>query len=619
MFSVAGVRPGRRVPRAPAWQGQAKKQGGPKVRSEGPGATCPGGFAEKFAPTATWDSLKGMTKTDSIPGGWSRASWHVLTLLTALACFFLLGPQPYVWSLGGRLVDATSGVGGIWTLGWLERALFGAGLSVWSPPALYPLQDTLALGQPLFGCLPLYLPVSALSGNPTLALNITILGGVLLSAYLMFLLVRRLGGNPWASLVAGLLFAFNPLQWAPAPVGAIPGSFFWAPLALLALDLARGGRPWALWLAAAPLWVLLYTTPAQGVGLAAVAAALLAVYLWRGGRDRRLLLHGAGVAAASVVVAMPLMIKMGARGAAALMERITTPGPVALFTPPGEGMPRVYGWLSGLTGAPAGGVFPGMALIILLLLAWAASRQGARGVHPGQVLLCALGALAAPGALGMPLLLVLCVSAGLSLTWIAPRISGRPLPGRLALAAALLAAVNLDYWLVETEGLPHGPGTYPPEVYSYLQRSSRTGPVLELPGHASQLAYHGLHRRPILAGPPWWRVAALDRLLGQVARCPGEACRVLLRGSAAETVVLHASRGGGAFSALDQDLAASGFRLMGQVGVATVWERTAAPDHEAGKASEDPTIEMPPPLPPDALDEGFEKSELKAMDDPPKL
>jgi len=561
-----------------------------------------------------------MRLTDHIPEGLRRASWHVVALLLALLCFILLGPQPYVWSLGGRLINATSGIGGIWTLGWLERALSGEGLALWSPPALHPLQDTLALGQPLLGCLPFFLPISAMSDNATLALNVTILAGVLLCAYIVFLLVRRLGGNPWASVAAGLLFAFNPLQWAPAPVGAVPGCFFWAPLALLALDLVRGGRAWALWLAAAPLWVLLYTAPAQGLGMAAVATALFIAHLWRSGRHPRLMVHGVGVAAASVAVAAPLFMKMGTAGASALLERITRPGPAALITPPGEGLARVYGWLSALSGAQAGGVFPGLVLIILLLLAWVAHRQGARVVHPGLTLLCAVGALAAPGALGMPLLLLLCVSAGLSLTWIAPRVSGRPLPGRLALAAALLAAVNLDYWLIDTPGLPHGPGTFAPEVYSYLQRSSRKGPVLELPNLSRQLAYQGVHRRPIMSGPPWWRVPALGKLMEQTASCPGEQCRAMLRGTAAETVVVHPSGSGGGVPALDEDLAASGFRLMGQVGLATVWERTAtSATAKPDEATEDPSIEMPPPLPDDAADEGFEKSELKAMDEPPPL
>ena len=88
----------------------------------------------------------------------------------------------------------------------------------------------------------------------------------------------------------------------------------------------------------------------------------------------------------------------------------------------------------------------------------------------------------------------------------------------------------------------------------------------------------------------------------------------MLRGTAAETVVVHAPL------ALDNDLAASGFRLMGQVGLASVWERTdSETEGQADEAQDDPSIEMPPPLPDDALDEGFEKSELKAMDDPPAL
>lgn len=560
--------------------------------------------------------------------GLSGAIWHVLVLVLALLGFFLLGPQPYVWSLGERLLDAPAGVGGVWTLGWLQHALSEPGLSLWNPPVLFPLSDTLALGQPLLGCLPFYLPAAAITGNTTLALNLTILAGMLLSAYLTFLLVRRLSGSPWAGLAAGLLFAFNPLQWSPAPQGALQGGFFWAPLALLAMSGLRPGRSWLLWAAALPIWVLVYTVPAQGLGVAALAGVLLAWQLARAGRawlgGWRMAANLAGSLLVSLALIIPLLARMGASGRAALLERAVRPGAVALMVPPGGGMARVYGWLHDLGGAREGGIFPGMALLILLLLALASlkDRHGQpRGIKTSLMvtLLCVAGAAMAPGALGMALLLSLCVCAGLALAWVAPRVSGRPLPGRLALAAALLAAINLDYWLVESRGLRHGPDTFAPEVYSYLASSPRKGPVLELPVSPARLAYQPLHWRPLLAGPAWWRAEPMTELLRQTRACPDQACLEFLSKTAAQTVVVHGYRlgPGGRSSWLEDDLAASGFALMGQVGTSYVWERSkiAAPTDAASDVASD----MPPPLPDDATEEGFEKSELKAMDAPAEL
>lgn len=561
---------------------------------------------------------------DQIPGRWSGAIWHLLVPVLALLGFFLLGPQPYVWSLGSRLLDMPAGIGGLWTLSWLEHAITQPGLSLWSPPVLHPLENALALGQPQLGCLLIYLPASAITGNPTLALNLTILLGTVLCAYLTFLLVRRLSSNPWAGLAAGLLFAFNPLHWSPAPQGAIPGSFFWAPLALLALERVRPGRWWWLWGAALPVWVLTYTVPVQGLGMALLAVALLGGCLlldqrtWL--RDRWLWGHLAGMVAASGVVLFPLISRMGAQGGAALLGRATWPGTMALLTPPGEPLARTHGWLHALVGGGEGGIFPGLVLLLLLLLAAASLGAGQGRLRLvikrclQGVLFCGVAGVYAPGALGLVLLLMLCICAGLALAWVAPRVSGRPLPGRLALAAALLAAVNLDYWLVESPGLSHGPGTLPPEVYSYLERSPRKGPVLELPVSTSRLAFQPLHWRPDLAGPAWWRVDAMDELLSRTRSCPEEACRRFLRESTA-TIIVHGYKmaAGGKHSWMEADLSATGHALMGQVGDAFVWERSRRTFTPSAAAPAD----MPPPLPDDALEPGFEKSELKAMDAPP--
>ena len=363
----------------------------------------------------------------------------------------------------------------------------------------------------------------------------------------------------------------------------------------------------------------------MGVGVALLAAALLVGCLllheraWL--RDRRLWGHLAGILAASGLVMFPLISRMGALGGAALLERARQPGTMALLTPPGEPLARAHGWIHDLVGGWEGGIFPGVTLIILLLLAVASLWAGQGRMRLvikrclQATLFCAVAALFAPGALGMVLLLMLSICAGLALAWVAPRVSGSPLPGRLALAAALLAAVNLDYWLVENSGLRLGPGTLPPEVYAYLERSPRKGPVLELPVSPGRLVFQPLHWRPELAGPTWWRVETMDKLLQKTRSCPEETCRRFLRESGA-TVVVHSDRltPGGKQSWMEADLSASGYELMGQVGDAMVWERPRKTSSPPATAPAD----MPPPLPDDAAEHGFEKSELKAMDAPPE-
>ena len=84
--------------------------------------------------------------------------------------------------------------------------------------AFYPAARTILLGEAAFGALPLFLPVFALSGNPTLALNLVFFFGLVATAGSVHLVVRRLTGRHAAGL-AGVVMLLSSRwlwwQWAP--------------------------------------------------------------------------------------------------------------------------------------------------------------------------------------------------------------------------------------------------------------------------------------------------------------------------------------------------------------------------------------------------------------------
>lgn len=75
-----------------------------------------------------------------------------------------------------------------------------------------PAENTLTLGIPMLTQGVLAMPASAVSREPVLVYNLSIVLLGLVSAFAMYALVARWSGVPEAGLVAGLLFGFQPLR-----------------------------------------------------------------------------------------------------------------------------------------------------------------------------------------------------------------------------------------------------------------------------------------------------------------------------------------------------------------------------------------------------------------------
>ncbi len=543
---------------------------------------------------------------------WRTLAWHLVVPALAAGLFVLQGPSAYVLDLRGSLFNLGSSLDGHWLMAWLEHALLTPGLSVWDPPVFHPLKGALALVDPPLGNLLVYAPARAMGAGPVLATNLVVMAGFILSAYCMFLLVRTLSGSGLGGAAAGLLFAFNPAQW-DLLAGMTQGAAWAGLLALHLLErFLQGGRGRHVW--GAGLAMLLQATFSAwlaagfilfGVALVLHRAVTGQLASLRLDRAARIGLLGAMLLLALGLAALLTPLLSGPAAAAADQARWTTPG-VTL---------------------------PLLALALVLLSIGPARRGGEAAGRTIAATLAALAlALAAPEHLAVVLLAGLSACGGVAVAAASRLKLGSLRPVRLLLLAALVAAVNLDYWMPDQGGEVFAPAGSGPGAYSYLGRSKHQGPVLELPvGPPSDswtLGHQPLHWRPKLGGPGRWRAPGQDKLLAAAGRCPGEACLAFLRRSGARTILVHldhyAPEERRAW--LDLDAWDAGFETLGVLGDALVWERRTTeqrravphPRHGSESAAEDGLDALikqtPPPLPPDRVGDQFEKSELKHMD-----
>jgi hypothetical protein len=96
-----------------------------------------------------------------------------------------------------------------WALAWETHALTTAPLHVADANIYHPTPDALFYGQGAFGLLPYFAPTFLLTGNPTLAMNLSFLGCIILTAWTIHLAVRRWTGMESAGVVAGWSFLTN--------------------------------------------------------------------------------------------------------------------------------------------------------------------------------------------------------------------------------------------------------------------------------------------------------------------------------------------------------------------------------------------------------------------------
>jgi hypothetical protein len=422
-----------------------------------------------------------------------------------------------------------------WILAWVIHALGTAPTRLFQANIFYPADNALAFSEHLLGVQPLFAPVYLATGNPLAGYNAAFLLSFALSALAAFALAYHFTRAFWPSLAAGALFGFAPYRFGQLNHIQLLVSF-WAPLALLCLDLFLRTRRWAHLAAFAVLYWLQVLSCVYVGYMLTVAVALYASYralvvdrsLW----SASVLVKGLAFAAASAVVLGPLHLPYFevsktwdfTRSLAEL--KLLSPDLLSYLSPPpliNDAYARIF-WSREIPAVVEKRLFPGLVLPALAAIGSfgrvrAMSADATRHVRRAFWLIVAAGWLISLG----PYLVVAGRETGFPLPYrllydVVPGFASMRLPGRFALLAVLAAtplaalgvlrcgercrrAVRSPRWsplitplvalgaialaLAELGSKPMPVVAIPagadvPAVYGWLARE-RPGPLVELP------------------------------------------------------------------------------------------------------------------------------------------
>jgi hypothetical protein len=473
-----------------------------------------------------------------------------------------------------------------WILAHETRALTTAPAELPHGNQYHPARFTLFYGPTALGALPLYAPVFLATGNPALAINLTLLGGAALTAWTMHLLLVAFTRSHLAGMVAASTFLMTRwLFWNQAPTNP-----FYACLELCPLIMAVAARPDVR---IAPLLGLVVLQCLSDV--AYVAAAMLAPLTVIGlVRLLRPATRPAGLRTLAVVLATPVVVAPVYAGYALVASQNPD---IALQTNWRGLGSKLFPWLGQhLTELPWGpigdmspaSVAPVAILLVLVGLVVAALRGIERGPTRslwGHALLWTVvgfvisltpavtwrgrvvwlphawladwkfvNVLREPERLAIASLIGLSVLAGLAF---ARCTASARAPWRAAAATLLLAATYVQYsqgFSVPFRRQPL-PAEYPtaaapaePALVDVLRQDR--GPVLEVPVgpnggrlpffHAGALYRSIYHRRPIVNGyAGYWPQGFAERM-ELAGRLPDpDALDALRRETGLATIVVH--------------------------------------------------------------------------------
>ena len=470
----------------------------------------------------------------------------------------------------------------IWALAWESHALVTAPTRLAHANIYHPTPYALFYGPPGFGALPYFAPVFLATGNPALAINVTFLVSIALTAWALHFVVARWTGSNVAGFVAACAFLANRwLLWAWVPGAPQYSVLQFFPLIVLLASRVRVSA----WLV--PLVVFqslvdpLYIAPAVFAPLGVLAIGRLIRRDTRSGGWRLVGLLGLALLALTPVAAGFLAVRR-------LTPHLDSQTPYA-FRPDVAVPPLVFGVL-GSTDVPT----PALAVILLGGLAFLLRRRAAEpGVRTGwahAALWAAVGIyIALPprvlldgwslrlpqwwlpitrywrtsANLGTAGLMGLALLTGLAFAECARLVSRPAVPARLrplarsALAALLLGALYAAYQLGRDPIFPRPPlpSSYPLGVplmptsplLAILRRPG--GPLLELPANnimqAAQAMYGSIfHWRPLLNGyASYWPEGFAERM-ALARRLPdADALATLRAETGLELILVHANWG----------------------------------------------------------------------------
>jgi hypothetical protein len=209
----------------------------------------------------------------------------------------------------------------VWVLGWVARRAVAAPHALFDANIFYPHGLTLAYSEPmLLPALVTFAPAYALSGNPILAYNVTVVLFQALAGWAGYYAALRLTGSRPAGWVAGIVFALSPFRTGYYQFAHMQLSFA-TPLAFVffARFLERErirDLAWTLFF----LWCQMVTVMYFGIPLALMLAGLMAGILllrprpWAARTLAALLVGAVAFALAFLPVARPYLVTRSEMG-----------------------------------------------------------------------------------------------------------------------------------------------------------------------------------------------------------------------------------------------------------------------------------------------------------------
>jgi hypothetical protein len=305
--------------------------------------------------------------------------------------FFLIATAVFTWPIAAHITD---GLGDIWDaklnawiLHWDYHQTFRDPLRLYDANIFHPARYALAFSENLFGAALFAFPLYAAGVSTLAAYNVVFLLGMFLSAMAAWALAREVTGDPLASVVAGIVYAFCPWRIAQIPHIQFQWGAFLALALLFLLRYLDGGRRRDLvlfavcfaWNALCNVHYALFS--GLLVGLVLAYRGLVAG--WSAFRPR---LMGVAVAAAAAAVAiLPFFLPYAIASKLYGMERgygeieFYSAAWTSFLNPGGQN--KLYASLAQKFGKPEGELFPGIAPVVLAALALARRR---RATDPGS-------------------------------------------------------------------------------------------------------------------------------------------------------------------------------------------------------------------------------------------
>ncbi len=232
-------------------------------------------------------------------------------MFVALVCVYT---YPLILAPGSYLRGYNDPYLFTWMLTWVGKTIFTDPLGLFDTNIFFPYANTLAFSEPLIvPAVTTAAPIYALSGNPILAYNITLIAFQALCGWAAYYATRRITGSDVGAVIAGIVYCVSPFRTGYYNFLNIHLSFA-VPLAFLSFSLFLEKQEsryllWTLilvWLQAVTIWY-------GGIPLALLLCLVTLGFLllrprgWRVRTVTTALSGGACLVLALVPVALPYL------------------------------------------------------------------------------------------------------------------------------------------------------------------------------------------------------------------------------------------------------------------------------------------------------------------------